>query len=251
MPVFAQARPTRFEACDSQGVKASRDDTTLYLTIDATVKSPITIPRLAAALRVATFANPQVEGQVTIIPNQETWEIHWKERPAGDLALLWLQFDSAPLLPSELKPIAATGDGSIYLPAHLARTRGEKIRYEPQPHKNTVGYWTGKADSATWAFVVDRPGRFNVAILQGCGKGQGGSTATLAFSKKDEKPVEAMLGFETLETGHFQNFQWHNIGEVELSFTGEAEVMIAPKLINKAALMDVRAVHLIRLPDQK
>ena len=32
---------------------------------------------------------------------------------------------------------------------------------------------------------------------------------------------------------------------------GEVEVKVAPKQIKKAALMDIRAIHLIRLPDEK
>src|ERR1044072_1350534 len=33
-------------------------------------------------------------------------------------------------------------DGSIVLLATNAVTHGKQIRYEPQPHKNTIGYWT-------------------------------------------------------------------------------------------------------------
>jgi len=250
IPTTAQAQIKRFEAADSEGVKASRDESTLYLKLDAEVKSPITIPRLAAPLRVATFANPEVDGKIKVVPKLTTWEIHWGDRPAGDEALLWLQFDAQPLLLSELKPTVAAGDGSFYLPAHFATTRGEKVRYEPQPKKNTVGYWVGKKDSAMWTMQLDEPGRFNVAVLQGCGKGQGGSTATMSFISP-VKDITPTIDFEVVETGHWQNFQWVQHGEVELRHAGEVEVTVAPKHIKKAALMDIRAIHLIRLPDKK
>ncbi|MGB0768346.1 MAG: hypothetical protein ACPGYV_11625, partial [Phycisphaeraceae bacterium] len=103
-------------------------------------------------------------------------------------------------------------------------------------------------------------GRFNVAVLQGCGKGQGGSTATAVVTKREEKPAEqvheinpvlAMLAFEVMETGHWQNFQWRQLGVVEIRSTDEIELTIMPKEIKKAALMDIRAIHLIRLPDEK
>ena len=154
------------------------------------------------------------------------------------------------MLPSELKPIKPTSDGSFELFAHFASTHGEKLRYEPQPFKNTVGYWTGKKDYAAWTIQLDKPGRFNVAVLQGCGKGQGGSQAIMSFIApvKDTTPT---IEFDVVETGHFQNFLWVHLGEVELRHRGAVEINVAPKQIKKAALMDIRAIHLIRLPDKK
>lgn len=245
LPLSAQTK--RFEAADSEGVTASRDQTTVHLEVDADVKGPIKIPRLAAPLTAMMWQGSITEDGLSLKPEQDHWVISWKNRPAEDATLL-LQFDDEPLLLDELKPIKKSGDGSFYLPAHLAVTSGEKIRYEPQPFKNTVGYWVGKLDSATWTIQLDKPGRFNVAVLQGCGKGQGGSQATVSFVApgKDTTPK---IDFEVVETGHFQNFQWVHLGEVELRHAGEVQIVVAPEQIKKAALMDIRAIHLIRLPE--
>ncbi len=35
-------------------------------------------------------------------------------------------------------------------------------------------------DSASWEFTVTKPGKFTVEVLQGCGKGQGGSEVELS-----------------------------------------------------------------------
>jgi len=60
---------------------------------------------------------------------------------------------------------------------------------------------------------------------------------------------EAAIDFEVVETGHFQNFRWVHVGAVELGAEADYELRINPKEIRNAALMDIRAVHLIRLPD--
>lgn len=245
----ASAETKRFEAADSEGVTATRDQTTLYLQVDAEVKGPIKIPRLAAPLRSMMWQGSITDDGVTLKPEPGHWVITWKSRPAED-ATLSLQFGDEPLLLEEIKPIRKSADGSFYLPAHLAKTGGEKIRYEPQPHKNTVGYWVGKKDAAAWMIKLDKPGRFNVAVLQGCGKGQGGSQAIMSFIAP-VKDITPTIDFDVVETGHFQNFQWVHLGEVVLRHHGEVEISVTPKQIKKAALMDIRAIHLIRLPDKK
>ena len=39
------------------------------------------------------------------------------------------------------RPIPRPKDGSITLPAATAEVHGVMLRYEPLPHKNTLGYW--------------------------------------------------------------------------------------------------------------
>lgn len=244
----AFAQPKHFEAADSEGITATRDSTTLYLKVKAEVKGPITVPRLAAPLVSILWQDSTTDDGVQLKPETDHWVISWKKRPSRDATMI-LQFQSEPLLVEEIKPIRKSSDGSFYLPAHLAATYGEKIRYEPQPFKNTVGYWVGKQDYASWMLELDKPGRFNVAVLQGCGKNQGGSTAVMSFISpvKDTTPK---IEFEVVETGHFQNFKWVDLGEIELRHAGEVEVQVVPQAIKKAALMDIRAIHLIRLPDK-
>src|SRR5256885_15633227 len=42
----------------------------------------------------------------------------------------------------EPRPIAQSSDGTIRLDARQVTIHGATVRYEPQPHKNTIGYWT-------------------------------------------------------------------------------------------------------------
>lgn len=249
-PALSEAK--RFEAADSNGVEASRDDRAVYLKVKPGRKGSIAIPRLAAPLRSMHWQGHE-PGGITLKPEPDRWVIRWEGRPEDALTLV-LNFDDPPLLPDEVKPIEAAGDGSFFLPAHLAKTGNKKIRYEPQPHKNTVGFWTDPEDIAGWNIKLDKPGRFNVAVLQGCGKGQGGSTARIGFMEPvpvEENPKIDSIDFSVLETGHFQNFLWCHLGEIELKQAGEIGVFVMPLEISKAALMDIRAIHLIRLPDKK
>ncbi|MEW6307198.1 MAG: sulfatase-like hydrolase/transferase, partial [Verrucomicrobiota bacterium] len=113
-------------------------------------------------------------------------------------------------------------DGTITLPARTAEVHGLQLRYEPLPHKNTLGFWTRVEDWANWEFEVTKPGAFTVEILQGCGTGQGGSE------------VEFTIGAQTLtttveDTGHFQNFKPRDIGSVRLDKPGRYTLTVKPK----------------------
>ncbi len=231
------------------GAKIMVDGQTVLIKLDASFEgNTLELPRLAAPLRSLKWQGEESTSNLKLQPELATWKLSWDKPPAGGAAIE-MQLDAPPLLMSECKPIQATGDGSLFLPAHLATTQGDKIRYEPQTFKNTVGYWAGMQNSASWTMTIAKPGKFNVGILQGCGAGNGGSTAEVALVPLSaaEKPV-AQLEFEVLETGHFQNFVWRNLGEIQITDAGEYQLRISPKNIKRAALMDVRAVHLIRLP---
>ncbi len=220
----------------------------------------ITLPRIAAPVKSMIWIDREgmavpSKQELKLQPEPTNWLITWESAPESAVGIEVI-LDATPRLISECGPIESVADGSFYLPAHEAKTLGEKIRYEPQPFKNTVGYWAGAQDSAAWQIHVLRPGKFNLELLQGCGAGYGGSTALVEITQRSQsgEPKETSgnlacsLEFEVFETGHFQNFVWRHLGEVELPEPGFYEVRFSPKRIKKAALMDVRAVHLIRLP---
>jgi arylsulfatase A len=128
-------------------------------------------------------------------------------------------------------------DGVITLTAHAADVHGVQVRYEALPHKNTLGFWTRAEDWVSWDFTVSKPGTFAVEILQGCGKGQGGSEVELSVGgQKLRTTVE--------DTGHFQNFKARAIGAVTLDKPGRYTLEVRPKSKPGAAVMDLRSVTL-------
>lgn len=233
-----------FTALDGDGIQATRSKYAVFLELEDSIDQ-VSVPRLAASLKSVAWEGADEEAStVKLQVEQDEWILSWPKRPESAQRLV-LRFDSTPWLLSELKPIAQSGDGSFLLPACLATTAGEKVRYEPQTFKNTVGYWVGKEDSATWTIRLNAAGKFNVGILQGCGTNQGGSQAKITFASADESME---LEFEIKETGHFQNFQWCHLGEIDLGMSGDVTITVEPVKIANKALVDIRQIQLIRLP---
>jgi len=231
----------KIDALSSEGVAVSTNGKTLWLVPSpaAIKEKKLSIPRLCAPLKSMGWkGHPKRELKFT--PEIDHWVWTWSEAAEGDV--IEVELDSEPMLLSELESIRPAADGTLMLPACFAKTFGEKLRYEPQWFKNTVGYWTGPKDYAEWSVTIAEPGQYAVAVLQGLGTGQRGSEAALSLRQGDV--VQGEIGFEPAETGHFQNFRWVHLGMIEVTEAGEYQVRIEPRKIAKAALMDVRGVHL-------
>jgi arylsulfatase A-like enzyme len=133
-------------------------------------------------------------------------------------------------------------DGVILLHGQQAKVTGTTLRYEPQPHKQTLGCWTKADDAAQWSFTISRPGEYAIEVLQGCGRGQGGSTMLLTVAA--DGTSEQSLDFVVEETGHFQAFKPRTVGRVMLA-AGEHLLQIKPNEIAKKACCDIRQVRLV------
>lgn len=134
-------------------------------------------------------------------------------------------------------PKVTAGAGAIVLHARDARVHGSRLRYEPEPHKDTIGFWTDAADWVSWEFDVPKPGTFDVEILQGCGKGSGGAVIKVQIGETD-------LTLTVEETGHFQRFIPRRVGTVTISKAGRATLALRPETKPGPAVMDVRRVTL-------
>ena len=128
-------------------------------------------------------------------------------------------------------------DGRIILHSSHAKTHGEKLRYEPEENKNTLGYWTNSADWAEWEFQVTRPGKYEIHLWQGCGTGCGGSEVGIVTAGQT-------VTFNVEETGHFQNFKERVVGQVNFTETGPQRLEVRVKKMAGPAVMDLRLVVL-------
>lgn len=173
-------------------------------------------------------------------------------KPAACLLLL---LGSCPILPAEEpapqpapqvsasqpmpSPAAITQgeDGTVLLHARDVTIHGTTVRYEPQPHKNTIGFWTKQDDWVSWTFSVTKPGTFAIEVLQGCGKGSGGAEVAVAIG-------EQAVSFTVEDTGHFQNFVKRGIGQVTIGEPGLVTLSVKPKTKPGVAVMDLRQVVL-------
>ena len=136
----------------------------------------------------------------------------------------------------------ATTEGAnslIFLEARDAQVKATKMKYEEPPQKDTLGFWVNADDTASWTFQAPKAGTYRVTVLQGCGKGNGGSVVAL-----DTK--QGSCEFTVEETGHFQRFVPREVGKLKL-VAGENTLTVRPVKKAKAAVMDLRRVILERV----
>ena len=137
----------------------------------------------------------------------------------------------------DYRPNPQADDGTVTLHARTATLHGVQLRYEPLPHKDTLGFWTRAEDYATFDFELAKPGAFAVEVLQGCGKGSGGSEVEVSVD-------EAKLTFTVKDTGGFQAFEAREIGTITIDKPGRHTLTVKPLKKPGAAVMDLRQVVL-------
>lgn len=137
----------------------------------------------------------------------------------------------------DYKPNPPNKDGVITLHSRTALVTGTMLRYEPLPHKTTLGFWVNKDDYATFDFTAAAPGTFAVEVLQGCGKGSGGAEVELAVG-------DSKLTFTVKDTGGFQAFEAREVGTLRVEKAGRHSLTVKAKTKPGAAVMDLRQIVL-------
>jgi len=204
-------------------------------------------PARVAALRGKLEAWRRSVGAAPLKPNPDFDRSRWER--------CFVKFDATRVvaLPTSeaMRPLMAewrqamddatrTGPNAlIFLEARDAQVQAKKLKYEEPPQKDTLGFWVDPADTASWKFPVAQAGKYRVSVLQGCGKGSGGSTVALETGA-------AKVEFTVEETGHFQRFVPREVGVLELA-AGENTLTVRPVKKKGAAVMDLRRVTLERV----
>jgi hypothetical protein len=134
------------------------------------------------------------------------------------------------------QPSVTPATRDIRLHAKDARVHGTTLRYEPQPNKNVLGYWTSTDDWAEWECDVPSAGVYEVEVQQGCGKDSGGAEVAVEIAGQT-------LEFTVQDTGHFQNLILRVIGQVELA-PGKYSLAVKPRTKPGIAVMDLGRVVL-------
>ena len=133
-------------------------------------------------------------------------------------------------------PNLQSDDGSVMMPASTAEVFGVMLRYEPLPHKDTLGYWVRQEDWAQFEFTLKRPGRFHLVPHVGCGT-NGGSLVHFEVAGQT-------LPLTVPGTGHFQNFVPQDLGIVTLDRPGRFTLSVKPQQKEGVAVMDIRRIEL-------
>jgi acetyl esterase/lipase len=197
----------------------------------------LAIPRLNNPISKVYVQQESATEALVLSPGPAQWSVALPKnllRPG----IVKLETVGRPYVPAIPRITTAAADGAVTLAAHDVVTHGELLRYEPQPHKNTVGYWAREEDWCEWHFYSEQPGRYDVHVLQGCGAGQGGSTVAVKLGGQQ-------LTFAVEDTGHFQNFRDRTVGTVTID--APAVYTLELRALRKAAkaVMDVREVRLV------
>jgi hypothetical protein len=242
IPEVPPATAVRVDGLDVPDLQILRDQNRLYLIMADGKPWPSTIklPRLANVVRGIRWAT-ETKPTMQLKPEPTEWSIVLSPPPNEEKQIIVAELDGPVEIFSEDKIIMPDKDSKVVLlPARNAVTRGTNLRFEPQPHKNTVGYWSDIHDTAEWSFRPVEAGTYEIDILQGCGKGHGGS-------KVNVQVADQSLDFVVEETGHFQNFVWHTLGSIELNEIDPGKsisLKLTPQTKPGGAVMDVRAIRL-------
>ncbi|MDF1743369.1 MAG: hypothetical protein P1V19_06710 [Gimesia sp.] len=199
----------------------------------------VLIPRMNNRLKAIYLAHDAEKKPLTLKPGIEEWEIQLPKTVQSQPISVIIEFKEPTYLPVKPKVVQEDQNQQLILDAKDAIVHGELLRYEPQPHKNTVGYWANENDWCEWKLNVKTSGVFDVYLLQGCGKGQGGSKVKLAVND------QAVI-FIVEETGHFQNFKERHIGTLTINKSGLQSLQLKPQQKTQNAVMDVRQIRLVR-----
>jgi hypothetical protein len=136
----------------------------------------------------------------------------------------------------ELNGTAGEKGKAIELDARDCRISGVMLRYEPKPKKLCIGFWGNPEDYPVWNYTVVTPGRYEVVLTQGCGRGAGGSKAVL-------ETAGTSLEFTVKDTGGYQNWIDVSLGEVTFAEAGSQQLSV--KVLKKArGIMDIRRIVL-------
>ena len=214
-------------------------ESTLILQIDKPVADGVlTMPRLNNPVKAIYFRGTP-DNELQLIPHPREWKIALPpDRQDETGHAIVVQLEGTPYLPEKPRVVEPDEESQIRLAAHDVVTHGESLRYEPQPHKNTVGYWTNPKDWAQWHFTVDRPGMFSVGVRYGCGDGQGGSVVRLECADQHlQWTVEA--------TGGFQKWREIRPGTIRLDKPGKYSMVLRTVTMSHAAVMDVQQIMLV------
>lgn len=213
----------------------------------------LVIPRLNNPLGKAYLLG-RPEQELVVKPEPHEWLLSLPtELPHATRPVVIVKTVGAPQWAKAPVSIGPNDEGVFILAAHDAVTHGELIRYEPQPHKNTVGYWANPKDWFGWSLKVPAAGNYTVRVLQGCGKGQGGSAVSLrAVAAREQQavkhgPAVEPIRFTVEDTGHFQNFIPRAVGTLSFPEPGDYAIEVRCDKLAAHAVMDVREVRLIPL----
>ena len=149
-----------------------------------------------------------------------------------------LELEGDPEAVSSGKIISPAADGSVTflaIDAEVIARRAKLERKGQNPHN--IGYWTDVRDYVQWGVVLDKPGRYEVALEYSAAPNSGGSRFAIeVLGQSIESEIEA--------TASFLDFKTITLGTVEVPKAGAGLVVVRPLTKPGVAVMDLRKIVL-------
>jgi alpha-L-fucosidase len=196
--------------------KISGNETTLYLHVfNWPADGKLVVPGLKNSVESARLL---ATGQTLKVRNEPYSVVVEVPASAPDKISLTivLQVKGAPEIVAV--PVQQEPDGTIRLMATEAKLHGT-LQYESGDGKDNIGYWNNPEDSASWAFKVDRPGKFKV---------------NTDIAAESSGKFEVVLGSQTLHaespaTKDFTQFKHGTVpGELIIGEPGNVTLTVKP-----------------------
>lgn len=129
--------------------------------------------------------------------------------------------------------------GVIVLAAREATlTGGGPIQYQPATNRDCIGHWNGTSNTVGWVFEAPERRTYRIIVSLACVRGQEGST----FEVEAAGQTAAGTVVATGDWGVFTNL---DVGPLMIRKPGRVELVVRPKTVARAAVMNLRAVRLV------
>ena len=140
--------------------KVSGDETTLYLHVfNWPTDGKLLVPGLNNAVKSARLLADGEKLKVSRAADGVTVTVP-ETAPDKISSTVVLKIKGTPDIAATA--ITQESDGAVRLMAGEADLHGG-LQYESGGGKDNVGFWTNPADTATWTFKIDRPGKFKLS----------------------------------------------------------------------------------------
>lgn len=135
-------------------------------------------------------------------------------------------------------------DSGIGLDAEDAFPDGSTIRRERlgRDGRTTWGQWTRADDALEWTVDIPEAGRFLVRIRAACPTRHAGTPVRFELG-------EAVADGRINGTDDWTDFQWHDLGVVEVTEAGILTARLEPTARPRRAVCNLESVQLVRVPD--
>ena len=235
------AGPSPFEMEPAWGQFTTRGETLYLHVLKLPQDGKLAIPRMHNSVEaIRVLGGAEIAG-TELHPEIDHWLLQVPQASATDeIPVIALRLNGPPRRSDFQTPpaVAAAAAGEFVLHARDSITHGRLLRFEPQSHKNTVGYWADEQDWVEWrADAPQKERTYAVQLRYGCGTGNGGSTVALSAG-------DQTLEFQVEATGGFQTWRDVTVGRVTLPADREVRVVVKPIHKAKAAVMDIQQIVL-------